>query len=393
MATQQSNASANLASLLAGHEILANSPMTVMDIGASGGLDPMWRRFDPNMRAICFDPLVNEIERLKSIETDPNISYYDAWITSTDRTLEPAASRSGASDAMYKSFTLTSCMRAMELQRINYIKEQFNSGAELKYSERKLSIDEFIAETPVNTVDFIKVDTDGHDYYVLRGAEAAWQGKSVLGAVVECQFHGSAHEHANTFWNIDRYMKSQGLEIFDVDVQRYTRWALPGRFDYNLTASTNGGQAQWAEVLFLRDPVVRPELLEPGNAVGTPAKQLKLILLYDLFGLKDCAAHLILTLRDKGLCLPKDAWTPLLDRLAQGNPLHAPSYEAYIKEFEADPTILFPVRMTERDAKQKQVTAEIAAQTTVGTEVNSEQPAQAAPKSGIVNTIRSLLRN
>ena len=233
---------------------------------------------------------------------------------------------------------------------MNYEQQIHNAGKSVRYSQNRTSLDSFLAKHPEGTIDFIKSDTDGHDFDVIRGAEATSREMSVLGVLIECPFHAEPHAEATLFSNIDLYMKRIGFELFDLDVQRYSRRALPDRFRFDIPAQTYGGQVQWCEALFFRDPVLRPELLERGSAVGTPAKQLKLVLLYDSFGLKDCAAQLITMLRDRGLGLKREEWNSILDILARGNPLGARDYSSYIAAFEADPSALFRSRMEARMA-------------------------------------------
>ena len=68
MSTEQSARSAGLASVYAANALLAASPLTIIDVGASGGLDLLWRSYEPNLRALCFDPLVAEMDRLRAVE-------------------------------------------------------------------------------------------------------------------------------------------------------------------------------------------------------------------------------------------------------------------------------------------------------------------------------------
>lgn len=53
----------------------------LLDIGASGGIDGFWNQFRPHLRAVGFDPLINEVNRLNAEEHDPNISYEAAWVS------------------------------------------------------------------------------------------------------------------------------------------------------------------------------------------------------------------------------------------------------------------------------------------------------------------------
>ena len=66
-----------------------------------------------------------------------------------------------------------------------------------------------------------------HDLEVLMGARGLLEA-GVLGLLVEVQLQGASHEYANTFANIDRYLRHLGFSLFDVELYRYSRSALPG---------------------------------------------------------------------------------------------------------------------------------------------------------------------
>ena len=52
---------------------LANVPFTVIDVGCSGGISPIWRLLGKQLRACGFDPNINECTRQSSAETPPGV--------------------------------------------------------------------------------------------------------------------------------------------------------------------------------------------------------------------------------------------------------------------------------------------------------------------------------
>src|SRR5579863_1414564 len=55
--------------------------VTVFDVGCSwSGLGSEWNAFGILLAAVGFDPLELEIERLRSIETRPNVTYEPAYV-------------------------------------------------------------------------------------------------------------------------------------------------------------------------------------------------------------------------------------------------------------------------------------------------------------------------
>jgi len=62
------------------HGVFARAPLLLADVGASGGIADQWRLFEPDLRAVGFDPLVTECERLNREESNPAIRYYDYFV-------------------------------------------------------------------------------------------------------------------------------------------------------------------------------------------------------------------------------------------------------------------------------------------------------------------------
>src|SRR5262249_40761368 len=145
--------------------------------------------------------------------------------------------------------------------------------------------------------------------------------------------------HANTFTNIDRFLRECGFCLFDMDVWRYTRGALPGRFCYDIPAVTITGQVQYLDALYMLDPITRPQLF---NELA-PSQFIKLALLYDIFALPDCAASMILELQGRGIALPGIDYKKILNSLVPKG--HARDYAAYVFAFDKNPARFYPSRL------------------------------------------------
>jgi hypothetical protein len=156
---------------------------------------------------------------------------------------------------------------------------------------------------------------------------------------VETPFHGLVHEESNTFRNIDRVLTGLGFSLFDLEVYRYSRAALPGPFVYRIPAQTESGQVIWADALYLRD-AGKPDYERDWPLAPSPLKILKLACLFEIFGLNDCAAELLLKYRANIRHLVDvDCYLGALTPPIQGQRL---SYREYIKGFEQNPESLYP---------------------------------------------------
>jgi hypothetical protein len=55
-------------------------PMSVIDVGCSGGLFEKFRQFEPLLKGLGADPIIDECSRLHSLETNPNIKYVPTFV-------------------------------------------------------------------------------------------------------------------------------------------------------------------------------------------------------------------------------------------------------------------------------------------------------------------------
>ena len=175
---------------------------------------------------------------------------------------------------------------------MDYAKSVFDPSGTGAMTDERITLDKFVSGKPDVNVDFIKIDTDGYDYDVLCGGDELLTKSPVLGLFVECQFHGSVHQDANLFSNIDRFLRSRGYSLFDIEVYRYSRGTLPKPFFYDITAQTLEGQVLWGDALYLRD-AGDPDYEKMWEIQLSPQKLLKLACIFEIYGLEDCAAELL----------------------------------------------------------------------------------------------------
>jgi FkbM family methyltransferase len=209
--------------------VFHSSPFVLVDVGASGGIEQYWRAFEPSLTAFGFEPLVKECERLNSLEQSSSVRYFPYFVGGDGYDgLFPLSVTSdpvlGWSDDVYPR---TSAERAQKIMSMSFTRRFNNEDPEIIFTDQRTSLDRFFSTSDTDTVDFVKVDTDGHDYEVLTGARRLASDKQILGFFIECQLHGINHPHANIFANIDRLMREIGFSLFDIEVYRYSRAVLP----------------------------------------------------------------------------------------------------------------------------------------------------------------------
>ena len=281
--------------------------------------------------AFGFEPMIEECARLNAASPSASIRYFDLRLGAEGYdALLPPRERQGWTDG---PFPRTSAARGQELLRLSY-GEGVNVPAPQTLSGRVSTLDRFMAERPGQPVDFVKVDTDGHDYEVLRGALGTLRERQVLGVLVEAPFHGVLHPHAHLFSNVDRLLRENGFGLFDLETHRYSRASLPDGFIYDLPGPTIGGQALAADMLYFRD-VCAPSYAQRWSLALAPPKLLKLACALEIFGMADCAAEILVAFHDAlQATLDVDEGLDLLASATHGD---GARYREIVERFEAAP--------------------------------------------------------
>jgi hypothetical protein len=329
-----------LAEQVIGRRLWGPSPFFLLDVGCSGGIEQRWHVFGDQLRAMGFDLLVAEIDRLNGVNSHAGVSYVAAFVTCReyDSLFPRELRRDRIGSKNNDSFQRASAVAVIERVESSYVQEHFNAGAPVVMTDRTVELDEVVDADDRARVDFLKIDTDGHDIEAILGAKAIMSAEGVLGLKVEVPLHGAVHPYANTFANIDRLLRQQGFSLFELATYRYSRRHLPAPFLYDLAAQTTSGQAVWGDAIYFRD-LAALDYERMWTYEIMPERVLKLACLYDLFELPDCAAELLI---NRGGFLPPDEREHLLDLLVTGRP---GSYAEHMALFENDYKALFPSRL------------------------------------------------
>lgn len=247
----------------------AAAPLVVVDVGARGGVESFWQAFGDGIRIIAFEPDVQECERLQS-QAAPGTRYLPLALAAESGRRALHVARFSAASSFYPNDP-TWCAR-------------FDVGDSLTVQSQieveTTTLREALSGQPA---DFLKLDVEGAELDVLRGAELG----SVLGLVAEVRFTDRM-SHCPTFAELDLHCRAQGLDLYDLDLYRYSRSALPYPYLYDyrdqdgseVPGPTVQGQPLTGDALYFRD----------GLHVDQPVK---LACLLEVFGLADCAAEVV----------------------------------------------------------------------------------------------------
>jgi hypothetical protein len=186
-------------------------------------------------------------------------------------------------------------------------------------------LDSFCEEYNIQNVDFIKLDTEGSELDILKGAEKTLKN-SVLGISVEVEFI-KMYIDQPLFSDIDQYLRSLNFELYDLDLNRKTRSSLSPYSSSNVGI----GQLVQGQALYLRDSASEIENYDLNKKFWNKIKILKMASIQELFNLPDCAIELTQKSQSLDIFDDSDAskYVDLLIPDIDGNSI---SYKEYLQK-------------------------------------------------------------
>jgi FkbM family methyltransferase len=317
---------------------------TLIDIGCSSGIDAAWREFGSCLRAFGFDPNLREVKRLQATERLQGIEYVAVFVGAPTGQKDADAIRTNAFTAR-NPWARLSVVKTLELRASKEMsaeeKTHLNEWTQVPLADpdQPLVLQEFLKERGIDDVDFIKIDVDGADFIILRSLQNVLANARVLGVCIEVNYFGSADEGTHTFHNVDRLLKSAGFELFDLTTRHYSMAALPAPYVYTVPAQSQWGRILQGDAIYFRD-LAAPENADLAASMQ-PSKLAKLVALFAMFGLPDCAADLLVHFQSR-LSGHLDTQRCLETLVQQAAPGGKMTYAKYMQEFNNDGSQFYP---------------------------------------------------
>lgn len=256
----------------------AGRPLALVDVGASGGVHPRWQVFGDRLKAVLFEPDPRAYRELQTM-VPAHWTVINTALADAAGTIDLHLCRKQKVSSVYPPNT--------DLLR------RFPDASRFDLCERRnMAADTLDAVLPahgVGEVDFIKVDAEGFELAILRGAGQTLA--NVIGVEVEVCFQ-PLRIGQPLFDEIHRHLSSIGLTLFDL---RRQYWRLNGE----PVRDRRKGQLVWGDALYLR-----PASWFMGDGTGHPAKALMALMVYQAYNYPDLVADLLGRLVDAG-CLEK----------------------------------------------------------------------------------------
>lgn len=211
------------------NKVMGELKIGLVDVGASGGLEPRWRSIQHYIKAFLFEPDERSHQTLKSSDYVEEVFPVGLGASEIKSSLN-LCRKPGVSSLLAPRYSFLS--RFADAKRFDVIKQE-----EIELS----TLDKCLLARRIDC-DFIKIDTQGTELDILQGG-AALLDSAIIGLEIEVEFI-QLYENQPLFGDVCTHLESKGYEF--VDFVNICRWERDG--------FTLFGQAVFGDGLFLRSP-------------------------------------------------------------------------------------------------------------------------------------------
>jgi FkbM family methyltransferase len=235
---------------------LLDQPLAIADVGCRWGFADAWEDLGDRCEIVGFEPDSVESQRLRDHYRNR------PWVRIVPYAL--GAAPAGATLYVTREPACSSVYPPIDevVDRHPRLEPQRMVRSE---AIDLVTLDDWCAENEFDRVDLIKLDTQGSELDILRGAEGALESVSVVQTEVE---FNPMYEGQPLFGDIDRFLRERGFVLWHFDNlshhrQHGSRVSLRPAFhiyDFDEARFTHrSGQLFWADAVFVRSEMARPD--------------------------------------------------------------------------------------------------------------------------------------
>jgi len=186
------------------------SSIKLVDVGALGGIPKHWERAKDYLQVIGFEPNKNEFELLNH-ESDNSMMYLNTGLYNEKCDLKFYITKSPGSSSI---FPINKSVKSMfpESDRWDIVETTSLSVD---------TLDNQLRENNIRDVDFLKVDTQGSELFILEGATYSLENY-IFGVEVEVEFF-ELYKNQPLFSDVDQFLRKHDFELFDISSSYYKR--------------------------------------------------------------------------------------------------------------------------------------------------------------------------
>ena len=254
------------------------APFVIVDIGASGGkLPDNLETLDRHFRVVGFEPFREAYDNLMRVPSDNR--YY-------------------INKALYKEkaeidFYVTKKPTGSSLLEPNMaFLDRFHNASRYEVTKSLKveadTLDNQLHEHGIDDVDFVKLDTQGSELFVLQGSERTLQ--RTFGVKIEVEF-AEMYRNQPLFSDVDAFLRSRGFMLFDL--QRVF-WQFKRGIGLGRAEGLNKGPLIYGDAIYFKGfDAIRSIIDAIPERADKRSKGLKMLSLALMYGYRDFALEII----------------------------------------------------------------------------------------------------
>lgn len=248
--------------------------LTLVDVGSAGGLNPRWDAYRPLLSAVLFDPR----------ETDASGGFGRGQTR-----IYPVAlgEQSGLAPLHLTTMANMSSFLEPDPDVMARYGKKLADSAVVATEQVPIERLDLLAEQDGFGADVLKVDTQGSELMVLKGAELVL--RSVVLAEIEVSFFRRYRDQP-LFADIEAYMVERGFELIELSkLKRYRAGNSLRIRNAGLRDGERSGRVAYGDAIFLRgeDSILSASQADSGTSL------LRAIVALAAYGKADIAARLL----------------------------------------------------------------------------------------------------
>jgi FkbM family methyltransferase len=275
--------------------------IVVADVGSAGGLAKRWAPAAEVVSPLLFDPREGGTERREG-----RARIFPVALSAAPGTAKLNLTALG---------NMSSMLAPNSALLARFLKKPAHTRLVGEVEMPANSLDN-IARSAAVAVDVVKVDTQGSELDILRGAEASLRS-SIFFAEVEVSFL-ERYRGQVLFDGIVAHLRERGFELIDLyRPKRYRHDNSAGVANLSLGAGQRAGRLAYADAWFMLNEdalVARLDALDASAGAALAQKAMIVLLVY---GKADMAARFHDIIADRLPPEARDAWGRYLRRLAR----------------------------------------------------------------------------
>lgn len=262
---------------------LLDRRLVVIDVGARWGVAPIWDQLGDQCHTIGFEPDEAECSRLAHLNrSHDRRRFVPVGLGATTGMATLYLTRDHKGSSLYPPSNLA-------VSRHPGLADGHLEATEII---EVMALDDWCAQEGIAQIDAMKIDTQGSELDVLKGAAGMLQGVRLL--EVEVEFN-PLYEGIPLFWAVDQFLRSQGFVLWCFrDLAHYaqagapTDWRIESHVYYDEVIAkvpAAAGQLFWANAYYVKADVAYPEAGAGWRQLVRDACITAAHKLYDLAGL------------------------------------------------------------------------------------------------------------